>query len=282
MFQYAAARAFSLQIGAELFIEKRLGFALDHEYQRNFELDQLPVAYSSSNFIRSLPFYLNRFNSFLSRGSSGGQVSNSYRNYLFEKNFEFIDLMEVDSQKSNYWLSGYFQDPRYFEQYKHIILSELTPPPPLEQKYLELANLSKSYDSIALGIRMYEESSTPEAHSRLGMNKAIEDYQIQLSSILSTVSRPLIFVFTTQEFDFLESMALPAETIFVNRDRGFSRAVDKMWLLSNCKHHVFNNSTFYWWGATLSKKQFREEDQQIYCADNFLNPRIAYPEWRTF
>jgi hypothetical protein len=282
MFQYAAARSFSLQIGAELFIERNLGFALDREYRRNFELDALPTTFSRSSFIRSSPFYLDRVYTIFSRRFLGRSVNQNSWNYLFERNFEFIDFSKVDLAKRNFWLSGYFQDPRYFDAFKNKILSELTPPPPIEQKYLDLAKLSKNYNLIALGIRMYEESSTPQAHSSHGLNKSIEDYQIQLSKILSTVSNPLVLVFTTQEFDFLKSMGLPRETLFVNKDRGFSRSLDKMWLLSNCQHHVFNNSTFYWWGATLSKSLHGGVPQQIYCADNFLNPNIAYPEWKTF
>jgi hypothetical protein len=68
----------------------------------------------------------------------------------------------------------------------------------------------------------------------------------------------------------------------VNRERGFDNPIDKLWLLSNCQHHVFNNSTFYWWGAALSRRAFREEEQQIYCADNFLNSEIRYSDWKTF
>jgi hypothetical protein len=282
MFQYAAGRAFSLEIGAKLFLEKKLGFTLDREYRRIFELDRLPVTFSTSRFQRSFPFYLERFHSLLSKKFLGGQVSQNSWNYLFERNFEFVDLSKVDLSKKNYWLSGYFQDPRYFETHKNRILSELTPPPPLEKKYLDLANLSKNYNLIALGIRMYEESSTPDAHSRFGFRKSIDDYRIQLSKVLSIVSNPLVLVFTTQEFDFLKSLGLPRETIFVNRDTGFNNSLDKLWLLSNCQHHIFNNSTFYWWGAALSKNLFSDVSQQIYCADNFLNPNIAYPDWKTF
>ena len=55
MFQYAAARSLSLDLKAELVIEKNLGFFLDREYKRKFELNQLPIVFSFSLLIaRSL------------------------------------------------------------------------------------------------------------------------------------------------------------------------------------------------------------------------------------
>lgn len=282
MFQYAAGRALSLEIGAELFLEKKLGFILDREYKRTFELDRLPTVYSTSKFRNSFPFYIDRVQSFSARKIGNGSVRGNSSNYLFERNFEYLNLSSIDFSKKSFWLSGYYQDPRYFELHKEKILEELMPPPPAVEKYLEMAKLSKSHNLIALGIRVFEESSSPSAHSKNGSNKSIADYQTQLTRIIHSVANPLILVFTTKEFDFLMSMDLPKETIFVNRERGFDNPIDKLWLLSNCQHHVFNNSTFYWWGAALSRRAFREEEQQIYCADNFLNSEIRYSDWKTF
>jgi hypothetical protein len=70
--------------------------------------------------------------------------------------------------------------------------------------------------------------------------------------------------------------------VFVTPDEGFEDAVDTLWLLSKCKHHVFTNSTFYWWGAFLSSNNFEIDQQHIYAADNFLNQNIYFDNWHKF
>jgi hypothetical protein len=282
MFQYAAARSFSLEIGAKLFVEKNLGFKIDRHYKRNFELDKLPTVYVVSKFCNSFPFYLDRIKSFYIKRFRDRQVKEKFVSRIFERNFRFIDLVKVDRTRKRYWMSGYFQDPRYFQSHKERVLFELTPPMPSDRKYVELAKLSEKFELVAVGIRIYEESASPEVHARDGMRKSIEDYQYVLENLAEKVSNPLILVFTTRQFSFLESMGFPANTIFVNSDTNFHGATDKLWLLSKCQHHVFNNSTFYWWGATLSEANFKGINQQIFCADNFLNPDISYPHWESF
>ena len=282
MFQYAAARSLSLDLKAELVIEKNLGFFLDREYKRKFELNQLPIVFSFSLLIESFPFYLERINSYLIRLFKLGNSQGLSRKHFFERNFSYINLKQVDCLGKRFWMSGYFQDPRYFEAHKKEVFQELTPPAPTEQKYLDLAKLSESYNLIALGIRIFEESSAPSAHARNGANKTIEDFRSVLGRLLDTVSNPKLLVFTTKEFDFLKLMNFPIDTVFVNSDRGFHGSVNKLWLLSKCQHHIFNNSTFYWWGAALSQTNFTNKEQQIYCSDNFLNPDIVYPRWNKF
>ena len=282
MFQYAAARSLALELGADLLIERELGFLLDRQYQRKFELNKLPIVFSESTLRDSYPFYFDRLLSYAARQFNRRDIDWKSKSYIFERNFSYIDLSEADFSKQTYWLSGYFQDPRYFSLHKEIILSELTPPMPIENSYLEIAKLADNFSLIALGIRMFEESSSPGVHARSGINKVIEDYKFVLSKLLNSVPNPLILVFTTKEFDFLDSLNLPSETIFINADRDFHNTIDKLWLLSKCRHHVFNNSTFYWWGATLSQTNYRSTEQQIYCSDNFLNPEIAYSNWKTF
>ncbi len=282
MFQYAVARALSLELGAELVIEKRLGFILDRQYKREFQLDNFPISYTASSLRDSLPFLVDRIKSFLARRLSHEQVRDNSNNSLFERDPHFVDFVKMTLTKKRLHLSGYYQDPRYFESHRETILKELTPPTPTDPKYLELANLNQKYDLVALGIRMYEESSAPEAHARDRVVKTIGDYQLALSKLMQQVANPLVLVFTSKEFDLLNSLDLPPRCIFVNPDRGYTNTIDTLWLMSKCRHHIFNNSTFYWWGAALSQMNYDPSEQKVMYSDNFLNPAIGYPNWDTF
>lgn len=282
MFQYAAARSLALKLDAELLVEKKLGFKLDRRYRRTFELSRFPVVLSESTFKDSFPLYIDRLFSFVGRLLGSKSLTWNPAKFVFERDFSFMDFNKRKFQGKRLWMSGYFQDPRYFTQFKEIILTELKPPLPSDSMYLKIGNLSESFTLIALGIRLFEESSSPSSHARKGKNKTIQDYIPVLTNLLNLTPNPIVLVFSTKEFDFLESLNLPAETIFINSDRGFHSAVDKLWLLTKCQHHVFNNSTFYWWGATLSELNFSHTIQEIHCSDNFLNPDIAHPHWKTF
>ena len=282
MFQYAAARSLSLELGAQLRLENRLGFILDRQYRGSFQLDGFPISYLPSSFSDSFPFFVDRVKSLYARRITKKGVKRNSRNRLFERDFNFKNILPVDQSKERFRLSGYYQDPRYFEFAKSRILAELTPPIPTDQQFLEIGNLEREFSLIALGIRIYEESTSPEAHARDGVTKTTEQYEIALAKLLTHVPNPLVLVFTSKEFDFLKSMKLPPGTIFVNPDRGFTHTLDNLWLMSKCKHHIFNNSTYYWWGATLSQLNYEETEQRIFCSDNFLNPEMAYPNWEKF
>lgn len=93
---------------------------------------------------------------------------------------------------------------------------------------MALAKLSESHNLIALSIRIFEESSAPEAYAKGGVTKTLEDFQLALSKLIVTVSNPLILVFTTKEFKFLKSLDLPAGTIFVNPERGYLNTVSNL------------------------------------------------------
>lgn len=282
MFQYAAGRALALDLTAELVLENKLGFILDRQYQGKFQLDSFPISYTTASLLDSFPFFVDRVKSFYARRSKKRTVKKNSVNYLFERDFRFMNIFAVDQTKSRYRLSGYYQDPKYFDSQKTRILMELTPPTPSDQRFVELARLASKFDLIALGIRMYEESTVPEAHARDGVAKTLEEYQKSLTQLLRIVPNPLVLVFTSKEFEFLFSLKLPEGSIFVNPDRGFTSTIDTLWLMSKCKHHIFNNSTYYWWGATLSQRNYNESEQRIICANNFLNPEIAYPSWEDF
>ncbi len=282
MFQYAAARSLALDLDATLLLDSKLGFFLDWRYRRTFQLNKLPVSYTESRLKDSFPLYINRIVAPLLKLTDHKHLNWKSSTYIFERDFSYTELETNSFSESKVWMSGYFQDPRYFAKHKEQILIELNPPLPKNKTYLELGKLSESFNLVALGIRLFEESKFPGVHARDGKNKTVTEYKSVLAKVLKSVPDPLVLVFTTKEFEFLDSLKLPLNTVFVNADRGFNDAIDKLWLMSKCQHHVFNNSTYYWWGATLSQSNYPGLDQKIFCSDNFLNQSVAYSNWETF
>jgi len=75
---------------------------------------------------------------------------------------------------------------------------------------------------------------------------------------------------------------LPSNTVFVTHDDGYRGTLERMWLLTRCQHHVFTNSSYYWWGAWLSAAIRLGDEQRIVAADNFINRDGLSPAWECF
>jgi len=282
MFELAAARSFAYELNADLFIDNKIGFFLDFKYKRKFELDNVATLYHPSSLLQSYPFYLERLRNFLTKSQEKSTDINLRPGYLFERGMEYIDLISYDRSLTTYWMSGYFQDPRYFLKNKELILKEFLPEKQLKEEIKSVQSMSRSHDLIGLGFRMYEESSTPSAHAKDGKLKSVSDYQRALDKVLSVSINPKLLIFSTSYFKILEKLKVPRDTLYINSDTVHLSSYEKLKMLALCKHHVFNNSTFYWWGAFLSGKYFDSSDQQIFCSDNFLNSSIALENWNSF
>jgi len=78
------------------------------------------------------------------------------------------------------------------------------------------------------------------------------------------------------------SITLPENSNYLTHDDGFVGTNERLWLLTQCKHHIFTNSSYYWWGAWLSEANFLNEKQLILAADNFINIDGIPDKWKKF
>jgi hypothetical protein len=158
------------------------------------------------------------------------------------------------------------------------------PPAPVRQRFLDMGRLMRESESVALGVRLYEESANPAAHARDGRVKTAGDINGAIARLRSQRPEARIFVFCTQRSPMLERLDLPESTVFVTHDDGYEGTLEGLWLLSQCRHHVFTNSSYYWWGAWLSQGVYTaaSEDQRILAADNFMNRDTPCHGWGSF
>lgn len=284
MFQYAAGRAFAIRTNSELILDSWTGFFLDRQYQREYELDSLPIIAREANFFERIPNLLNRAHSKFFKSTAQLLKSFIYGTFITETRLKYIpDITQTLANKSA-WLIGYWQSPKYFDEYADLICAELMPLPPSDKKFLALGSILRKTESVALGIRLYEESSDPSAHSLNGQMKTVEDINNVISKLLSSQPNATFFVFCTHRFPILEQLNLPDSTVFVTHDDGYEGSISRLWLLTQCKHHIFTNSSYYWWGAWLSKavNKAASTPQLIFAADNFINTDGLDASWNKF
>lgn len=280
MFQYAMARSLAIKNGSDLILDHKSGFARDFMYKRTYELDFFPIVSKKANTFNLISIWFYRiikkfFNSDFKRFDK-----HFYGYFINENSYKFLEDVRDFKFSGRIWLLGYWQSPYYFVEHSSMIRKELKPPESQQKIFLDMAERIINTESIALGIRLYEESSNPGEHSSTGELKSISSIKLGLDTLISKKPNSVIYVFCTHRSPLLEKLELPENVVYVTHDDGFLGAVDRLWLISKCKHHIFTNSSFYWWGAWLSSEYYKE--QLIFAADNFINSDSLLKEWKSF
>lgn len=283
MFQYATSRAIAIQQSAELVLDKWSGFLRDRQYRRHYELAPFPIQARPAKPLECLPIWLYRLDNRLRTQRPELFSQRPYGMFIVETARRYFPEVLTYTLPKTTWIFGYWQSPRYFEQFASEIRTELTPPVPTAKRFLDIGQKMHEQESIAIGIRLYEETSNPTLHARNGRIKSIVDINQVVDRLLSEISDPHIYVFCTHHHSqLLSELRHSYKTTFVTPDNGYSSTIDTLWLLSQCRHHIITNSSFYWWGAWLSKGVFAEKKQYIFAADNFINSDCLIKEWQNF
>lgn len=283
MFQYALGRAIAISQKRDLVLDTWSGFVRDKLYKRTYALSLLNVQARRATQLERLPLWLYRLKDKLMMGKKN-MLPTRFLGHTFyvESRFFFDSRLVSHRVPSGSWYVGYWQSPKYFQSCEAQIRNELTPPTPSDKKVLALAELIHASESIALGIRLYEEATDPAAHSLTRLLKTPEEIREVVQRLKTQLPNGRILVFSTHRSAFLEQLGLPEDTIYVTPDDGYADTLACLWLLTRCKHHIFTNSSYYWWGAWLSQANYKKEDQLIYAADNFINVDGLCDHWQRF
>ena len=287
MFQYAMGRALAERHGARLCVDRWSGFAQDRRYRRTYQLGRLPIVATELSGWSALAALGNAWYLWNRALAPGSQVSWVYRptrrTTLITERGQYFNASVMDADLARTcWTDGYWQSPRYFAEIAEKIATELQPPRPQSHSWRSAGEQMASQDSVAVGIRLYEETQRPGDHARDGKQKTTADIQGALARQLDASPRSHVYVFCTHRAPLLDQMVWPTKTTFITNDSGRHGTLDTLWLMSQCRHHVITNSTFYWWGAWLSSMKWVEQGHRIFAADNFINRDTLPSNWVSF
>lgn len=284
MFQYATARALALDHQAELFVDPWSGFVRDFEYKRRYELDAFTIKAHKLRPWQSLPIWLYRWEHRSKTEKPNFIEQKWYGQFIAETEFRYLPKLQTQLIDRTTWLVGYWQSPRYFEHYAKLILDELMPPLPTKSNYLALGEQIRQSESVALGIRLYEESVNPGIHSSNGRMKTATEINTSIKNLQANNKSTRFFVFCTHHSAFLNQLDLSEDAVMVTAEDGFDDTLATLWLISQCRHHIFTNSSYYWWGAWLSAANYggTKSGQEIWAANNFYNPDTPCEDWQQF
>lgn len=103
----------------------------------------------------------------------------------------------------------------------------------------------------ALGMRINEKSTNPGIHAHGGQLKSVADIRTAAERLHIQQQKARFYVFYTHRSALLAQLGLQDDVVFVTCDDGYDGTLETLWLLTRCRHHIFTNSSYYWWSAWL-------------------------------
>jgi hypothetical protein len=281
LFQYAAAKSLACRNSSQLCLDTWSGFWNDKTYQRNFSLGCLPHSANIASPLQRVPFWIEKVLQKSSNRSLSIHQKYIFGDMVIETNLRKY-LPEIDRIRlnNNAWLWGYWQSEKYFANIKDLIGQEYKIPEPSDSQFLEMARIINSCDSIAVGVRLYEELPK-HIYSiyNAGWITDISFYKDAANRLISKLKKPIFFVFSTANIEDLKQINFPGEVYYITPANGFIEAHKCLWLLSQCQHHIVSNSTFYWWGAWLA--EYKNPKTRVIVSHCFANEDTVPSRWLT-
>jgi hypothetical protein len=179
---------------------------------------------------------------------------------ISEKDFVF---QEIQKREGNYGilLVGYFQRPKYYNNYKEFICKLLK----IDLKKMLVKNKVKiNFDkihSISMHFRFgdykfYPNLYTllPEEYYKNALNIIVN--QIKTCEIENKKEKMVLYFCENDSIleveEIINNLKIHfSEVIFIRADFGLEDW-EQMLLMSLCEHNIIANSTFSWWGAYLN------------------------------
>jgi hypothetical protein len=256
MFQYACARALTLDFGLPLKfrtdILQKYNFHNELEIKRVFGL-KIDLASdkelrSSIGWARSTP----AIRQVLCKQSFQWLAG---QRFLGESKFSDWHKVRERSRQGAY-LHGYWQSERYFVDHLDSLRADFKFRENLQGANLRIAIAIRERPAISVHIRRGDYVSNPKAHAVHGTCSP-EYYFKAIEIMLQRCPKARLFGFSDDP-SWVSQALLPRypEMVLVDHNNGVNSYID-MQLMSMCCHHIIANSSFSWWGAWLNARPGR-------------------------
>ena len=177
--------------------------------------------------------------------------------HYIEKNYS--EYSEGLLKNSNLYLDGYWQNEKYFNASRKLILKKYKWQT-ISEKNEKLAVDLKRSNSVSVHIRRYDKIKSIK--DLFSFVKLILTYRIApksyyhkaISYINKFVDKPIFYIFTDDVKWVKRNIHIDDSYILVNWNRGLESNQD-MFLMTQCKHNIISMSTFSWWGAWLNNNK---------------------------
>lgn len=241
MFQYSFGRCVSIKCNVPL--------ALD--------LNDLKIKHKRSDLMTDREYVLHYFPAVNPTIASDNQIEASRKENHYKERFFHFDRELYDSIQSGY-LDGYWQSWKYFVDNANAIRNDFSFSGSIGSRLNQITLQMCSVNSVAVHLRRGDyviNANYSKYHGILGADY----YRMAVNVIKKRFDKPFFYIFSDEPaeaksiFDFIDDKYIVSEQT--------SAAVEDLYLMQNCKHHIIANSSFSWWGAWLSSHK-----NKIVCA----------------
>lgn len=250
MFQYAAGRSRSLELGVPLLLHVS-DFA-DYGLHQGFQLDRVfgcDFRFVEEAGIRRL---LGWRGYRLARRVLRRKAAAAFRGEKFVMEPHFDHWSGISSVPEDCYLVGYWQSEKYFRGNEAVIRRDLSFREPLTGRNAEWASRIASSTSISLHVRRGDYVSNPKALAVHGLCGP-DYYHSAVDRLVREFPAPEFFIFS-DDIDWVrEHLQIAQPCHYIDNNKGADSHND-MHLMSLCRHHIIANSSFSWWGAWLNPR----------------------------
>lgn len=235
MFQYATALRLALHMNTELVLNTSM---LKHDKKRSFALKPFWInnqiiefdihnASALKKYIYGIPNKINRY----------------------KELEEFVYDSNLKSLKGDHHISGYWQNPLYFEDIREVITSVFSLKG-LSLEFIKMQKAIRKMPSLSLHVRrgdFIKSVSVQRHHDVCGIQyyiNAIDTFRQLYGS-----DQHSLFIFSDDPNWCLQHFEHYKNVHFVKS----LTDTEELILMSECHHNITANSTFSWWGAWLNK-----------------------------
>ncbi|MFZ2038539.1 MAG: alpha-1,2-fucosyltransferase [Minisyncoccia bacterium] len=269
MFQYATARALGIKNGKNITLNTNYFSNIPKgDTPRHFQLNVFNITGKGSNRkLDNILFLL--FFRYLPRIFPA--LRNEKKQIVLANKLLRFDLSA--------YLSGYFQNEKYFKDNRNTLLKEFTLNTKLSEEGKRMEKILRENQSVCLNIRR-SDYLRPDYVKIYGAC-TMEYYSLALKYIYTKVEKPLICIFSDDP-EWVKKEFKMENVIFAGND--ILKDYEQMYLMTQCKHNIIANSSFAWWGAWLNQNPNKIviAPKQWFANKTANELDILPPEWIQF
>lgn len=258
MFQYALYRRLE-QMGKEAALD--LAFYKTKQSLRKFGLDIFQVSYKVASKQEILKL----------RGSTSNacRIERSITERIYRNKRIYTEDLDQGYQSAVFesdscYLSGYWQNEKYFSQIRKELLKEFRFPDCAKIDNQEI--LSKIRESNAVSVHVRRGDYLHAVNSRLYEGICTLSYYRRAIDYMKRNLENPEFYFFTDDPEWVDANLCEKGMTVVRHGEDKPDYYD-MFLMSQCRAHILANSTFSWWGAWLDPN----EDKIVVSPSRWLN-----------
>ena len=241
LFQYACIRALQLRNHEAV----RLCVLPDQGDRtvRCYGLDKLMITIPRAKVFEKFALCLERSRMIKNVFQSIAEKSDSV-GYIEEKSVRYKGYLK--HLHGNYYLSGWFQNEKYFSDFAEVIRKEIRPRKKIKISG-ELREILRNKNTVSVHIRRGD-------FSRFNNILDLEYYRRAFAIVEGQLADVFYVVFSDDLTWVMENMHFKDNVYYVNKNKKLED-YEELFIMSRCKHHIIANSTFSWWGAWLDRNE---------------------------